>query len=313
MQEGAFALVDCLGFKGIWKRADPELLIQKLLKIEEAVNEHLVSDVLPLRYLSFGPIRAHIRLLSDTVAISLQYEEQAGKEPEPWQTNVLVCLICHSIIKILNLFLEGDPPLVLRGCVTYGEHLSNGNFIVGPAVDDAAEHMNIPEGAFVWVHPTAASRLRIFQARMIALTTIGQPEHWASAIQKMRDPEGKFDWARKKIEEHGAEDFGTTLLELIRPFVMAPIVVDPYLMPIKGGAHLSCPIVNPLAFRRTVEERESIVAMYSRIIEGNRLDLWLKHQNTMSFLAECEHLSASFEDSIAHLRKGDSENEGDGE
>lgn len=195
MQEGAFALVDCLGFKGIWKRADPELLIQKLLKIEEIVNEHLTSNALAFRHLSFGPIRVHVRLLSDTVAISLQYEKQVGKEPESWQTNILVPLICDSIIRVLHLFLEGEPPLVLRGCVTYGEHLSNGNFIVGPAVDDAAEHMNIPEGAFVWLHPTAASKFRRFQARMIALITAAKPEHFALAIEKMRDPEGKFDWA----------------------------------------------------------------------------------------------------------------------
>jgi hypothetical protein len=309
MQEGAFALVDCLGFKGAWKKTDPNLLIQKFSAIDKTVSEHVFSDVLALRYLSFGPIRAHVRLLSDTVAISLQYDRQEGKDPEKWQRNILVPLICDSVLKVLNLFLEGEPPFVLRGCITYGEHVSEGNVIVGPAVDDAAEQMSISEGAFVWLHPSAAFRLRKFQARVVALLALGKPEYFALGIEKMSDPEGKFDWARKAIKEHGPEVFGKTLVEVIQPFAMSPVVIDPYPMPLKQGARLECPVINPLAFHRTPDKRASVMEAYAKIISGNRLDIWLKHQHTMRFLEEAQRISAKFEDEIAHLRRFDQEEE----
>ena len=39
MQDGALALIDCLGFKGIWKRvADPEALLDTLKAMPEGVS-----------------------------------------------------------------------------------------------------------------------------------------------------------------------------------------------------------------------------------------------------------------------------------
>jgi hypothetical protein len=43
--------------------------------------------------LSFGPVRFHLRLLSDTVVLSIQYEAAAyskGAEPDERQKNLLV-------------------------------------------------------------------------------------------------------------------------------------------------------------------------------------------------------------------------------
>ncbi|MDT7543625.1 MAG: hypothetical protein QOE33_3529 [Acidobacteriota bacterium] len=303
MQEGAFALIDCLGFKGIWKRTDPTLLLKKLSNIDKIINERVTSDAFAFKYLSFGPIRVHVRLLSDTVAISLQYETLEGKESINRQKNILVALMCDSIVKVLNLFLDGEPPLVLRGCVTYGEHLSEGNFIVGPAVDDAAEHMNLAEGAFVWLHPNAALRFRKFQASMIAYIIAAPPELLASALKVMKDPEGRFDHLRTAIEEHGAESVGKAMAEVMKPLVITPVVVDPYPMPLKGGGQLQCPIINPLAFQQTEGDRKSVIDMYSKIITGDRLDIWLKRQHTMDFLEVAERFTAQFESNIAPLRE----------
>lgn len=71
MQEGAFVLIDCLGFKGIWKRTDPALLLQKFSQLGSSIQATL--DVLEkiFQFDEDASLRIHHRLLSDTVAISL--------------------------------------------------------------------------------------------------------------------------------------------------------------------------------------------------------------------------------------------------
>jgi hypothetical protein len=55
MREGAFALIDCLGFKGIWKRTDTTLLIRKLLRIEEVVSSEVANlQKGDYKFFSFG-------------------------------------------------------------------------------------------------------------------------------------------------------------------------------------------------------------------------------------------------------------------
>lgn len=64
-------------------------------------------------------------------------------------------------------------------------------------------------------------------------------------------------------------------------------MVDPYEMPIKsvkGGGHLRCLVVNPLAFHETEKERKAVFKAYERATSGNQLDVMLKRQNTMDFL-----------------------------
>jgi hypothetical protein len=158
MREGAFALIDCLGFKGIWKRTDQTipleehqtLLLGKLKRIMDKIQLQLIAG-LPYHLLRRGVILT-ASLLSDSVAISLRYEDDDKDDPskqrakkimEKREKSYLVWLICASTVRVLDLYLEDKPSLVLRGCITYGEYEHNttdtGSFIVGPAVDDAAE------------------------------------------------------------------------------------------------------------------------------------------------------------------------------
>jgi hypothetical protein len=122
--------------------------------------------------LSFGPIRFHLRLLSDTVVLSIQYEPDAyadGAVPDERQKNLLVSVACESAAVLAYLFMDSEMPLPLRGCVSFGGHLCDGNFLIGPAVDQAAEYMNEPEGAFIWVLPGVAERHKTFRARSLAI------------------------------------------------------------------------------------------------------------------------------------------------
>ncbi len=165
MQEGAFALIDCLGFKGIWRTTKPEIVVSKLKKIDETVRSQLESaDYGPFRFQDTSEVKPSlkwfsdridpknvkpdIRLLSDTVAISLQYTGDKKGTDKNLVSVMLVKAMCGVVPRLLDLFLEDEPPLILRGRITYGEHICDRNFIIGPAVDQAAEYMNIPEGGF---------------------------------------------------------------------------------------------------------------------------------------------------------------------
>lgn len=171
MQEGAFALIDCLGFKGIWKRNDQTLLLEKLKSVVskmQVVNDELLAEP-PFRLLN-REVNITLSQFSDTVAISLRYtseqtddtsEQKARNRTKRREKSYLVWLICNSTIRVLDIYLKGEPSLVLRGYITYGDYehdiTKTGGFIVGPAVDDAAENMEVSEGAFVWLRPEAAA------------------------------------------------------------------------------------------------------------------------------------------------------------
>jgi hypothetical protein len=45
------------------------------------------------------------------------------------------------------------PPLAYRGCVACGEFDIDDIFVLGPAIDEAAEMASQAEGAFVWLTP----------------------------------------------------------------------------------------------------------------------------------------------------------------
>lgn len=276
MQEGAFALIDCLGFRGIWKRKDETLLLKKLRRVMSIMQQ------VHLRLLAEPPFRLLDReviitpsLLSDSVAISLRYtrKQKDEKIKERRQKSYLIWLICASTIRVLDIYLKGEPNLVLRGCITYGkyEHKTNktGSFIVGPAVDDAVANMEVSQGAFVWLLPEAAALYR-----------------YAVKIQQETI---KILYRRNDKAE---------LLEGSKQSLAKPLMVDSYEMPIKpleGGGYLQCLVVNPLAFHDTEKKRKAVFKAYEEATSGNQLDVMLKRQNTMDFLKRANEARSEHE------------------
>lgn len=154
MKSGVFALIDCLGFKGIWKRYndDYELLMNKLSSIgdraESAVASRIYPQEIPRDEIAYD---VKVKLLSDTVAVSLQSKKTLSVRP----VYQLITMI-QIINELMDVFIENKPQLVFRGCITYGEHITEKNFLIGPAVDYTAEHMHLAQGAFVWFLPNAS-------------------------------------------------------------------------------------------------------------------------------------------------------------
>jgi hypothetical protein len=295
MQEGAFVLIDCLGFKGIWKRPDSHLLLKKFSRLGPLIQERLHH--LEIIFSGTDQLRIHNRLLSDTVAISFQFETRESGEYSDRDRQLLVFCACLITPLVMQCFLEEEPPLIFRGCVTYGKHFIENNFIVGPAIDEAAEYMNSAEGAFVWLHPNAAALYRQWLEDISSYTSLSE-ESIRERIEAKEDSLVSNVLMRRILELHGRnaiEGFFKLVLKSI-PYV--PFVIDPYRMPLKSGAHLDCPVINPLVSATSTEDRKAMIGKYSAFISGDKLDIWLKHQNTIEFLLEAHRQLEQFEEKM---------------
>jgi len=236
--------------------------------------EKQTSGVLPNEYLK-QPLRKKVTLLSDSVAISLQYED-CHSQSEGYK-HYLVWLICVTTIKVLDLFLQGEPHLALRGCITYGQYDVLETFIFGPAVDDAAENAEISQGAFVWLLPEAASMYR-------------------SCIETLthhRDKSSLWELVKRTVAKEGltAPEINELTREITN-ILNIPIIVDPYEVPLKTGQRIRCPVLNPFAFRSRKRDRTSVLEWYSAALLGNQIDVMLKRQHTMDFLELADKLCA---------------------
>lgn len=297
MQEGAFVLIDCLGFKGIWKRTDPDLLLQKFSKLGPSIQERLGNLEILFSFSDTDRLRIHNRLLSDTVAISIQLETREGAEYTDSDRGLLVFCACLITPLVMHWFLEEEPPLVFRGCITYGKHFIENNFIAGPAVDEAAEYMNLAEGAFVWLHPSAASPYRECLGSLSEDTGLNE-KAFREKIKEKEEALYSNVLMRRIVELHGRGAIVEFFKLAITAMADAPLVIDPYRMPIKNGGYLECPVVNPLMSANSVEAMRSMIEKYSAYISGDKLDIWLKRQNTVEFLREALRQFEEFENNM---------------
>jgi hypothetical protein len=64
-------------------------------------------------------------------------------------------LVCRCVCRVLRVAALCNPGVVYRGVVTSGRFTIQKNLLLGPAVDEAANLMDLADGPFVWLAPTA--------------------------------------------------------------------------------------------------------------------------------------------------------------
>jgi hypothetical protein len=143
--EGAIALIDALGFRGIWARHDPSdvLTIMKDMKAE-------IEAKIAFQFKTQPDFNCQIAFLSDTIAVSMAL----GHTGEHKQA-LSVIYLCDVLSWILNWTLRSKVPLAYRGAVAVGSYGLSSQFLIGPAVDEAAAAHEIAQGAFIWLTPNA--------------------------------------------------------------------------------------------------------------------------------------------------------------
>lgn len=156
MQSGALAFIDALGFKEIWKRAEPDDVLKKLKDTFRTTSQGTeiwnASPGVKGAPEMYGEVRA--TFLSDSIVLSVVNGTEPERTRYTAQERALHVLLMH-VVDVLRMGALIPPSIAYRGCVTIGEFEVDDRFVLGPAVDRAAAYEREAEGAFVWLDPKA--------------------------------------------------------------------------------------------------------------------------------------------------------------
>jgi len=162
MELGAIAMIDALGWKGIWRHAKGDQAVAALRQIESvaqltanAANElhakHLGDVEDPPSNLFHTKITT--LFLSDTIVIAVGAPQARAKQSEAFFRHGSVQQAGYVVGRAIAAAALVDPPICYRGAITSGEYYIDGNFLVGPAIDRAAELMDAADAGVVRIDP----------------------------------------------------------------------------------------------------------------------------------------------------------------
>lgn len=175
MKQGAIAVLDTLGFKGVWKRLEPGVVFGKLRHLRDTVVQDVVrANASFPTMMGADAITRHAKFFSDTAVVAASIEPGGGPFPPFPETpgdmffggvrqDHALRDILIALAKFLHVAATQPPPFAYRGCISCGAFAIEDDFLLGPAVDEAAELADLPDGAFVIIAPHDASALTALQ------------------------------------------------------------------------------------------------------------------------------------------------------
>ena len=148
---GAVVMMDALGVKGIWKYHGRQEVLDRLHLIERSVRQLIdIPSAKVARGMGFDPF---ITFLSDTIVMAFS---------DPRRPSAVVDLAIAAAGYALHAGATDNQegrtwsvPLAYRGAIAFGEFHAEERYVLGPAIDEAAGAMDRPEGAFVYLTPSA--------------------------------------------------------------------------------------------------------------------------------------------------------------
>lgn len=163
MEKGAIALLDVLGWKGIWLRRGTAALAE-LDELVHSAKQHALDftsgtrggDTFRSRY---GTLVPDVLSISDTIALTVRGELNMAIE-------------FASILSISILTRAIDRGFLFRGAISYGDFLSKGNMFIGPAVDEVAS--SYEQADWIGVHLTPSAELRVDTSTFLDKTIVVQ-------------------------------------------------------------------------------------------------------------------------------------------
>ena len=295
MHEGAFTLLDCLGFKGVWNKG---VQAEQILSFLKAAKKHSEESQVMNTVVSLGNVTQSLVFVSDTIAIStclktpVKFKELAA--------GYLVLLNVLLTAELCKRFAAGPVPLMFRGCTTFGAHIADDSFLLGPAVDEAATLAETSDGAFIWLTPTAQ---KLFRAYDLYDRTTGadimrkmKPKDAVAWLTRIVDSEEPFA-AQAPFPEESRKNraYWRKLTDAQKEMVAAEVlytlahnrrqdrVFYDYPMAMKGGGDLQADVVNPLLLVNPSKYGEWIDRALSGF-EDMPIGVLIKKQNTARFL-----------------------------
>jgi hypothetical protein len=145
MNTGAVALIDSLGFRGIWGRYKAEDVLSALRGLKTRMEVGIEKQ-----FSSQPWMRCNSAFLSDTIAISMSLEQ-----PTPSREAMSVLYLADVISWALEWTLRSAVPLAFRGAIALGSYEIDTNFLIGQAIDDAAAAHELAQAAIIFFTPAA--------------------------------------------------------------------------------------------------------------------------------------------------------------
>lgn len=144
---GVIAFLDVLGFKGIWNREQPRVVLDTMRRIKREGKTLQGGDH------SGSLVRAdgfdhRVKCVSDTVIIVVAPRGRRCTERMMYRAMYSATWIAGSIMAEA---LSGELPLLFRGCIGAGLMKMDGDFLIGPAVDETASQFELSDGPFFWL------------------------------------------------------------------------------------------------------------------------------------------------------------------
>jgi hypothetical protein len=169
MRHGAVAIVDVLGFKGIWRRFPEETVIRSMQALLEETQQKAREQAQAApRWDNMIDFISPV-FLSDTVVFGLAPRppdevnreiEASGEMLDPFDSERLgswtVWHMGNLIADLMRRALVGEVPFAFRGAIAFGRFGMTERFVIGEAVDEAADYHERADGAFVGLAPSAA-------------------------------------------------------------------------------------------------------------------------------------------------------------
>jgi hypothetical protein len=145
MKTGAVALIDALGFRGIWGRHKSDEVLTALRNTKDWFEARIKEQ-----FASQPHMQCEVAFLSDTIAISMALSESTQSREA-----MSAVYLADVISWVLDRVLRSRVPLAYRGAITIGSYEVSPHFLIGKAIDEAAAAHELAQGAFIWLTPGA--------------------------------------------------------------------------------------------------------------------------------------------------------------
>jgi hypothetical protein len=145
MFSGAVAIIDALGFRGIWERHLPDDVLGAMKALKAKLENRIAAQ-----FTSQPWMQCEIAFLSDTIALSM------ALDPSTKNRMAMSVLYLSDVISwVLEETLRSTIPLAYRGAIALGDYDISPHFLIGKAIDEAAGVHDLADGAFIWLTPQA--------------------------------------------------------------------------------------------------------------------------------------------------------------
>lgn len=185
---GCVAALDILGFKGIWQRHPPEVIVKVFSDLETSLAQVFTAptrELIPIPALGTDgmpsglerdnqgrlllseiiqhPYQFSFAIISDTVILAIASQYQLDYNPP---------LLLSQVVRLVqNHFLRSKIRALSRGYMCMGKYAIRGNLVFGPAIDEVAEAYELTRAACIWCSPELSKTFQAIKSGRKGATT----------------------------------------------------------------------------------------------------------------------------------------------